>query len=86
MSVRRTASLAELVAAEAVRGKEAAPGRYTVSVRRPTSNTLALTRRDCRDPGTRVSQLDERGITTVSGSQGPRAVGGQIANGREKRA
>jgi predicted RecB family nuclease len=56
-----------------------------VSVRRSPFNTLGLTRRDCRDPGSRVIQLSEQGITIVSGSQGPWAVGVQIANGREKR-
>lgn len=36
------------------------------SVRRPPFSELALTHRNCRDPGSRVSQRDERGISLVS--------------------
>src|SRR5258707_8462671 len=49
-----------------------------VSVRRPPSNTVALTRRDCHDSGNRVNQLDERVIIIASGSQDSRPIGVQI--------
>lgn len=48
---------------------------HMVSVRRPPFNTLALTRRDCRDPGSRVNLPDERGITIVSASPAHRRPG-----------
>ena len=50
-------------------------GYQIVRVRRPPSDTLALTRRACRDPGSRVSQMDERGIHLVSVSPAPRRPG-----------
>jgi len=69
------------------RGWQPAEGK-ALRRKRPVapSNTLPLTRGDCRDPGSRVSQLDEQGITTVSGSPNPQALGVQITNGRAMRA
>ena len=43
-------------------------GGNPVSVRWPPSNTPALTCRDCRDPGNRISQLHKRGITIIPAS------------------
>jgi hypothetical protein len=56
------------------RGPEARKPSRRVSFRmRPAAPvpTLALIRRDCRDPGGRVSQLDERVITIFSACPDP---------------
>lgn len=46
-------------------------GLKGLSVRRPPFNTLVLTHRDCRGPGSGISVLDERGITIISASLTP---------------